>query len=85
MERRFRWNLRQVMAAVDETKRAAATSPPGSKPKEREAEFIDARLDALRAFAAAVDTGISAFSVGNAWLPESLRQVPLPPRALPGA
>src|SRR6266481_5404173 len=36
MERRFRWNLRQVLAAVDETRRTAAE---GSSTREAEWKF----------------------------------------------
>src|SRR5215471_16756217 len=43
MERRFRWNLRQVLATVDETSRALAAT--GGKGAER-AAFVGARLAA---------------------------------------
>jgi DNA-binding transcriptional regulator GbsR (MarR family) len=82
MERRFRWNLRQVLATVDETKRAA--EPPGrAKGTERErAAFVAARLDALRTFFAAVDFGIGAFAQGKAITPEAMQNVvALPMRA----
>lgn len=78
MERRFRWNLRQVLATVDETMRAVVGA--GTKGPERErAAFIAARLGALRAFFAAVDFGLGAFAQGKAITPEGLQKVvPLP-------
>ena len=73
MERRFRWNLRQVIATIEETRRAlgeGTTRASGSG-----AAFITARLEALRAFIAAVDTGISAFVSGKAFAAETLQNV----------
>jgi DNA-binding transcriptional regulator GbsR (MarR family) len=77
MERRFRWNIRQVIAACDETRRAAEE---GSRPARRtsgENRFVGERLDALRSFAVAVDEGIGAFSQGNSITPETLKVVPI--------
>src|ERR687885_2514039 len=45
MERRFRWNIRQVIAACDETARTAKTARPGSRAAERERAFIERRLE----------------------------------------
>jgi DNA-binding transcriptional regulator GbsR (MarR family) len=72
MERRFRWNLRQVIAAVDEAQRAAAEGP------SRERKFVEQRLEALRLFAAGVDAAIEAFAQGQAIAPDLMR--PPPPR-----
>src|SRR5437667_5430463 len=47
MERRFRWNIRQVIAACDETSRTAK----GGRGTARERQFVDRRLAALRTFA----------------------------------
>ena len=58
MERRFRWNIRQVIAACDETERAAAEEARPVRKASRERGFVDQRLGALRSFAAAVDEGI---------------------------
>jgi DNA-binding transcriptional regulator GbsR (MarR family) len=81
-ERRFRWMARQVVATVDETRRMA--EPDGQKKRPKlEAAFIAARLDAMRAFFATLDAGISAFSRGESFAPESIRNVPTPPRVLP--
>src|SRR5438128_897326 len=78
MERRFRWNLRQVIATCDETERAIAAER-GSAPlraAEREGTlFIKTRLEGLRAFFAAVDAGVSAFSSGKSFAAETLQNV----------
>jgi len=76
MERRFRWNIRQLIAACDETERAASQGPRPSRAESREREFLAQRLEALRAFGAAVDAGIGAFSQGNPFTPETLRVIP---------
>jgi DNA-binding transcriptional regulator GbsR (MarR family) len=59
MERRFRWNLRQLLAAAEEAKRAS-----GAK-----RGFVTDRLDALYNFAAALDAGIGAFVSGESFEP----------------
>src|SRR5256714_6514187 len=51
MEPRFRWNIRQVIAACDETSRTARSGRAGSRATERDRAFIDGRLEALRSFA----------------------------------
>src|SRR5204862_3404271 len=61
MERRFRWNIRQVIAACDETSRTARADGAA----EPEDGFIEGRLESLRSFAAAVDAGIEAFGRGE--------------------
>jgi DNA-binding transcriptional regulator GbsR (MarR family) len=79
MERRFRWNVRQVLAAAAEAERAA-----GEKGGGREgAAFVSARLGALRAFFAAIDAGIGAFTQGRPLDPAALKNVlsMAPPRA----
>src|SRR6266849_1281839 len=75
MERRFRWNLRQVVATIEETRRALGASDATKRGSDREAAFVAARLEGLRAFVAAVDTGISAFVSGKAFAAETLRNV----------
>jgi DNA-binding transcriptional regulator GbsR (MarR family) len=74
MERRFRWNLRQVMAACDETSRPAG-GRAGSRATARERLFIQGRLEALRSFAAAVDAGIEAFARGEPITPQAMQVV----------
>jgi DNA-binding transcriptional regulator GbsR (MarR family) len=74
MERRFRWNVRQVLAAAAEAARAAGEKEAGRAP------FVTGRLTALRAFFTAIDVGIGAFTQGKPLDPESLRNVlPLTP------
>ena len=75
MERRFRWNIRQVIAACDETARTARTGRTGSRAAERERAFIEQRLEALRSFAAAVDAGIEAFGRGEPIAPHTMQVI----------
>lgn len=75
MERRFRWNIRQVMAACDETSRTTEGSQAGSRATARERLFIERRLQALRSFAAAVDAGIEAFARGEPITPQAMQVV----------
>jgi len=77
LERRFRWNVRQVLAAAGEAERAAA-----GESRERQ-HFLGGRLAALRAFFAAVDVGIGAFTQGEPLDPRVLRNVR--PLAAPSA
>jgi DNA-binding transcriptional regulator GbsR (MarR family) len=69
MERRFRWNVRQVLAAAAEAESAAAGK--GGPPRP----LVAARLATLRAFFAAVDAGIGAFTQGKPLDPRELRTV----------
>src|SRR2546422_1343131 len=69
MERRFRWNVRQVLAAAGEAERAAAEGSREARP------FVAARLGALRGFFAAIDAGIGAFTQGRPLEPAALRNV----------
>src|SRR5581483_171338 len=71
MERRFRWNLRQVLATADETARAAE-SARGDRDR---VAFVRERLAALRAFFAAVDVGIGAFAQGQPVEPDTMKNV----------
>ncbi len=75
MERRFRWNIRQVIAACDETSRTARAGRAGSRAAERERLFIERRLEALRSFAAAVDAGIEAFARGEPITPQPMQVI----------
>jgi predicted transcriptional regulator len=73
MERRFRWNIRQVIAACDETSRTAASGRAVSRATGRDRLFIESRLEALRSFAAAVDAGIEAFARGEPITPQAMQ------------
>ena len=65
-ERRFRWTVRQVLAAVDATRaEVGAGRSAGAEAKRREAE-VRARLDRLAAFFSLMDAGIGAFVQGAA-------------------
>jgi DNA-binding transcriptional regulator GbsR (MarR family) len=79
MERRFRWNIRQVIAACDETQRTAGAKRAGARRADPERTFIENRLEALKSFAAAVDTGIEAFSRGEPIVPATLQKIPIRP------
>jgi DNA-binding transcriptional regulator GbsR (MarR family) len=79
MERRFRWNIRQVIAACDETSRTARAGRAASRPAERERAFIEGRLAALRSFAAAVDAGIEAFGRGEPITPQAMQVIHIAP------
>jgi DNA-binding transcriptional regulator GbsR (MarR family) len=75
LERRFRWNLRQVIAAADETERALddAALSAGADPSDRPSDLIRARLATLRAYFTAVDAGMGAFSRGEPMPPVAMR------------
>ena len=75
MERRFRWNIRQVIAACDETSRMARAGRAGSRAAEQERLFIESRLESLRSFAAAVDAGIEAFARGEPITPQAMQVI----------
>jgi DNA-binding transcriptional regulator GbsR (MarR family) len=77
MERRFRWNIRQVIATCDETSRTARAGRAGSRAAERERVFLESRLEALRSFAAAVDAGIEAFARGEPITPRTMQVIPI--------
>ena len=68
-ERRFRWTVRQVLAAVSETRRTLEA--------ERRAQTAPtrARLDALERFFSLIDAGIGAFVRGQSFPAEKLRNV----------
>lgn len=73
MERRFRWNIRQVLATVNETERAVGAGR--SRTDRLEAAFLVERLEALRAFAQAVDDGVDAFAEGRPISSQPLQQI----------
>lgn len=61
-ERRYRFNVRQVLVAVDESTRAGAAS--GGRASERTA-FVAARIDSIRAFFSLLDASLAAFTQGE--------------------
>jgi len=68
VERRFRWNLRQVLAAADETERTIAAD--GHRGPE---DFILGRLTALRTYFVAVDAMLGALGRGEPLTSEVMR------------
>src|SRR5215470_5526507 len=72
MERRFRWNLRQVVATADETRRACESD---GKTKRDDEAFVTARLAALQAFFTAVDLALGAFAKGKPFIPDTIQRV----------
>lgn len=70
-ERRFRWTVRQVLVAIEET---GQTASHAGLPRERIA-FLESRLEALAAFFAMVDAGIGMFVEGKAFPADQLRSV----------
>lgn len=68
LERRFRWNLRQVMAAAEETARELETPARGAEARAH-AEFMTQRLTALRDFFVALDAGLSGLTRGESFAP----------------
>jgi DNA-binding transcriptional regulator GbsR (MarR family) len=77
MERRFRWTVRQVLATIGETERAAAAAPSGGQDAGRRetASFTATKLAALRFFFSAVDGAIAAFTQGKPVDAETLQNV----------
>ena len=72
MERRFRWNLRQALAAAAEAERALEQ---GGREGKETAAFIGSRLTGLKLFFTAVDAAIGAFTQGKVIDGETLRNV----------
>lgn len=66
-ERRFRWTVRQVVAAVEETEATAGRSGAGALQRER--------LTAIGRFFGLIDAGIGAFVAGEAFPAQKLAQV----------
>lgn len=74
LERRFRWNLRQVLAAADATEDALDQRSSGRGDGSRkDTVFIRERLTALREYFVAVDAGLGAFSRGEPMAPKTMR------------
>jgi DNA-binding transcriptional regulator GbsR (MarR family) len=69
VERRFRWNLRQVLASTDETARTLTADVDPERQR-----FVRERLDALRAYFVAVDAMLEALSHGEATSSDPMRK-----------
>jgi DNA-binding transcriptional regulator GbsR (MarR family) len=74
MERRFRWNLRQVVAAAEETEHAINASPRRGAGATERADFVAQRVTTMRDFFTAVDAGLGGFSRGEAFTPQPLQR-----------
>ncbi len=73
MERRFRFNLRQVLATVEETQHAAASE---DAPADAEtATIVAARLQALQFFFSILEASVGSFSRGQPFDAEQLQQL----------
>ncbi len=70
-ERRYRFNVRQVLVAVDESMRAGAGSARGGE----RGPFVAARLESLRAFFSLLDTSLAAFTQGKPLSAEEFKNV----------
>jgi DNA-binding transcriptional regulator GbsR (MarR family) len=77
LERRYRFNVRQVLVAVDESKRAGEQSGLRTKGERERLAFIGKRLQALGAFFTALDTGMAAFTQGRSISSDEFKTVPL--------
>jgi HTH-type transcriptional regulator, glycine betaine synthesis regulator len=76
MERRFRWNLRQVLTTVAETGRSLSADTRATRVQAAEKRaFINERLERMRAFFEVVDTSVGAFAAGQAVTPETIQNV----------
>jgi DNA-binding transcriptional regulator GbsR (MarR family) len=77
MERRFRWTLRQVLATIAETERAAADPEARARDKAGAvpADFAATRLAGLKFFFTALDTAIGSFTQGKPVDAETLQNV----------
>lgn len=78
IERRFRWNLRQVLATADETERALVDDASVVSP-----QVVEKRLDALRAYFLGVDALLSSLTQGEPMT--SLRMHEFARNAVPNA
>ena len=75
LERRFRWNLRQVLATVEEAERGLSAGRTHEKTDAGRVgdAFAQGRLNAMRDYFLAVDAGLGAFSRGEPMAPEAMR------------
>jgi DNA-binding transcriptional regulator GbsR (MarR family) len=95
LERRFRWNLRQVLATIEEAEGAVGALHAEKTTDDGNAgDFARGRLNAMRDYFLAVDAGLGAFSRGEPMAPEAMRdsvvsRIPIeeaqgPPSSRPG-
>jgi DNA-binding transcriptional regulator GbsR (MarR family) len=83
LERRFRWNLRQVLVTVEEAERAVSAERPSKRRGGAGADdFALGRLYALRDYFLAVDAGMGAIARGEpmpaaAMRASAVRRIPI--------
>jgi len=75
MERRFRWNMRQVLSTVAETRRLADEAPRTKGGVRQTGAFVIQRLESMRLFFSVLDAALAAFGQGQAIAPEQLKNV----------
>jgi DNA-binding transcriptional regulator GbsR (MarR family) len=71
-ERRYRFNVRQVLVAVDESTRTADSI--GGRASER-TQFVASRLDSMRVFFSLLDSSLAAFTQGKSLSAEEFKNV----------
>jgi len=76
-ERRYRFNVRQVLVAVDESTRAGES---GGRNSERNT-FVAGRLESLRGFFALLDSSLAAFTQGKPLSADEFKNIPPPDAA----
>jgi len=79
LERRYRFNVRQVLAAVEEGKQAASDSGDETEEDRERRAFVRARLDSLAAFFSLLDAGIASFTQGKPLEADALRMTKAKP------
>ena len=75
MERRFRWTVRQVLAAVEETRDDVTSGRAAEVPEGERLALMRRRLDALGGFFSLIDAGIGAFVRGEPFPAQRLAEV----------
>jgi DNA-binding transcriptional regulator GbsR (MarR family) len=71
-ERRYRFNVRQVLVAVEESTRAG-TGP--AEPTTERSKFVSTRLEGIRAFFSLLDASLAAFTQGKPLSAEDFKNI----------
>ena len=74
-ERRFRWTVRQVLVAVEETKATAEQDLAANREARTRRAEVKNRLDQLERFFQLIDAGIGSFVAGEPFPADGLRKV----------
>lgn len=75
LERRFRWNVRQVLTAAADARVAAEESRATTRTQRARQAELTARLRTLEGFFSLLDAGIGAFLQGEPFHAQELRSV----------